>query len=212
MKILKHTNQVALENTYFLINEKAILVIDPGSDSQVLINILKQFQLPVAAILLTHAHFDHIMSIDVIRQHFNHPPVYVSPLEADWLGSPNDNGSARHPELGDVIISPADTLFEDYKTYNISGFTFKLVPTPGHSHGSVSFVFEKDYVVFVGDAIFKSSLGRTDLPTGDFDTLIHSVKTQILTLPKYFDVYPGHGDKTSISHEKTFNPFLHNIR
>lgn len=211
MKILKHVNQVANENTYFLINDKAILVIDPGSDSQTLVGLLKTFNLPIAAILLTHTHYDHIISIDVIRQNFNNPPVYVSPLEANWLGSPSDNGSARHPELGDIIISPADYTFENDKTYTIAGFQFKVVPTPGHSHGSVSFIFPKNYVVFVGDAIFKNSLGRTDLPTGDFDTLIQSVKTQILTLPNYFDIYTGHGDSTTVSHEKTFNPFLQTI-
>lgn len=208
MKILKYINHVARENTYFLSNDQAVLVIDPGSDSQALVDKIRQINLPVAAILLTHTHYDHIMSIDIIRDQFSQPPVYVSPLEADWLGSPFDNGSGRHPELGDVIIAPADVLFENGKAYEITGFSFTVVPTPGHSHGSVSFIFHDDYCVFSGDALFKETIGRTDLPTGDYDTLIHSIKTQLLTLPSRYDVHPGHGFNTTIGHEKTFNPFL----
>ncbi|MFC5630517.1 MULTISPECIES: MBL fold metallo-hydrolase [Streptococcus] len=208
MKIKKHLNPVAGENTYLVSNDEALLVIDPGSDTQGLLQEIDQINKPIAAILLTHTHYDHIISVDAIREQFNRPPVYVHPLEADWLGNPALNGSARHPDLGDVIISPADVLFENGRAYNLSGFKFRVLPTPGHSHGSVSLVFDEENLVFSGDALFKETIGRTDLPTGDFDTLINSIKTQLLPLPSRYDVHPGHGFNTTIGHEKTFNPFL----
>lgn len=208
MKIKKHLNPVAGENTYLVSNDEALLVIDPGSDTQGLLQEIDHINKPIAAILLTHTHYDHIISVDAIRERFNHPPVYVHPLEADWLGNPALNGSARHPDLGDIIISPADILFENGRAYNLSGFKFRVLPTPGHSHGSVSLVFDEENLVFSGDALFKETIGRTDLPTGDFDTLINSIKTQLLTLPSRYDVHPGHGFNTTIGHEKTFNPFL----
>ncbi|MGT2742165.1 MBL fold metallo-hydrolase [Streptococcus plurextorum] len=208
MNILKQLNTVAGENTYILSNDQALIVIDPGSDSITLVQKLRELDKPVAAILLTHTHYDHIMGVELVRQSFDRPPVYVSPLEANWLGSPIDNGSARHPELGDVIVTPAEVLFETDRIYDISGFSFRVLPTPGHSLGSVSIVFDEDKLVFSGDALFKETIGRTDLPTGDFDTLIESIRTQLLTLPSRYDVYPGHGYNTTIGHEKTFNPFL----
>lgn len=208
MKILKYVNPVAGENTYIISNEEAILVIDPGSDGQGIIEKIKEIDMPLAAILLTHTHYDHIISVDLLRQTFNNPPVYVHPLEADWLGNPALNGSARHPELGHIAIAPADVLFENGRAYEINGFNFRVLPTPGHSHGSVSLVFDQEYLVFSGDALFKETIGRTDLLTGDFDTLINSIKTQLFTLPSRFDVHPGHGYNTTIGHEKTFNPFF----
>lgn len=208
MKIIKHLNPVAGENTYLVANEEALLVIDPGSDTQGLIQKISNLKKPVAAILLTHTHYDHIISVDVIRQKFNQPPVYVHPLEADWLGDPSLNGSARHPELGDIIISPADVLFENGRAYELAGFHFRVLPTPGHSQGSVSFVFDEEMVVFSGDALFRETIGRTDLPTGDFDTLINSIKSQLLVLPSRYDIHPGHGFSSTIAHEKAFNPFL----
>lgn len=208
MNILKHLNDVASENTYILSTDDSLLLIDPGSNYDSLIDRLKAMAKPIVAILLTHTHYDHIMGIEAIRSAFNNPPVYVSPLEADWLGSPLDNGSARHPELGDIIVRPAEAHFEIGKVYELSGFRFRVLATPGHSQGSVSFVFDDDLLVFTGDALFKETIGRTDLPTGNFDTLITSIKTQLFTLPSSYDVYPGHGYNTTIGHEKTFNPFF----
>ncbi|MBJ8325216.1 MBL fold metallo-hydrolase [Streptococcus pacificus] len=210
MKILKSVNSMAGENTYFLSNDYGTIVIDPGSNTEAILTKLTTLGKPVVAILLTHTHFDHIVSVDAVRETFNHPPVYVSKKEADWLGSPKDNLSAlgRFEGMGDVIIKAADCLYDYDTDYNIEGFQFKVVETPGHSIGSVSLIFPESEAVFTGDALFKGTIGRTDLPTGNFNQLITSIKTQLLTLPKHYRVFPGHGQNTVISHEKMFNPYL----
>ncbi|MFS1663754.1 MBL fold metallo-hydrolase [Streptococcus sp. zg-JUN1979] len=209
--IIKQTlNAIAYENTYYLVNDQAVLVIDPGSDTETIIETLKAIHKPVAAILLTHTHYDHIMSVDELRRTFNHPPVYVSKEERTWLGSPVDNlsGLPRHDDMADVIIQDADEYFTIGQDYHLSGFDFSVRKTPGHSIGGVSFVFPKDEVVFSGDTLFNNSIGRVDLPTGDLETLLSSIKTELFTLPNHYKVYPGHGKQTTIGHEKHFNPFF----
>ncbi|BAQ24001.1 MBL fold metallo-hydrolase [Streptococcus troglodytae] len=210
MKILRTLNDAARENTYYLVNEEAVLLVDPGSNGDDILDQLKKINKPIAAILLTHTHYDHIMSLDLVRQHFNYPPVYVSEKEASWLGSPIDNlsGLSRHSDMEDVVVSPADFFFNDNTDYHMAGFHFKVVPTPGHSWGSVSFIFRDEEIVLSGDALFKESIGRTDLPTGNFDELISSIKENLFTLPNHFKVFPGHGFDTTIGHEKNFNPFF----
>lgn len=210
MKLKKIFNTIAGENTYLLESEQSIIVIDPGSETTKIINAIRDINKPVVAILLTHTHYDHILSVDAVRDHFNHPPLYVSEKEASWLQSPVDNlsGLDRHQDLVDVIVKPADYTFELYKEYYISDFEFSVVPTPGHSFGSVSFIFTKEETIFSGDALFKETIGRTDLPTGNFDQLIDSIRRELFTQPNHFQVHPGHGQKTTIGHEKNFNPFF----
>lgn len=210
MKIIKILNPVAHENTYLLSNDQAILVIDPGSDGQAILAQIKALKQPVAAILLTHAHYDHIMSVDLIRQECQQPPVYISEKEASWLYQPLDNlsGLDRHSDMEDVVIGAADYYFDDERSYEIADFHFQVVKTPGHSWGGVSFIFPKEACVFSGDALFKETIGRSDLPTGNFDELIESIQTQLFTLPKHYTVYPGHGGTTTIAHEKNVNPYF----
>lgn len=210
MEILKILNQVARENTYILENEEAVIVIDPGSDFDNIVSHLKKIKKPIAAILLTHTHYDHIMGVDVLRDTFDSPKVYVSKNEAPWLAQPelNLSGLTRHSDIDNVIIKPADVIFEDFKQYTLSGFEFQVVPTPGHSFGGVSFIFKSDETIFSGDALFKETIGRTDLPTSNFDDLINSIKENLFTLPNHFTVFPGHGMNTTIGHEKNFNPYF----
>ncbi|MFC3928747.1 MBL fold metallo-hydrolase [Streptococcus caprae] len=208
MKILKSINTVAGENTYFLENDQALIIVDPGSDTETILSKIRELAKPVAAILLTHTHYDHIMSVEAVREAFDHPPIYVSEKEASWLTSPVDNlsGLARHDDMADVLVAPAEFTFQYEEPYEIAGFTFRVLETPGHSWGGVSFVFDEDEAVITGDALFRETIGRWDLPTGDHDQLIESIKTQLFTLPSHYAVYPGHGMNTTIAHEKTFNP------
>lgn len=210
MKIYKTINTVASENTYYLVNEEAVIIVDPGSNGQDIVAKIQSFNKPVAAILLTHTHYDHIMSLDLVRDNFDNPPVYVSEREASWLQSPVDNlsGLPRHADLDDVITRPAEHYFDATKNYKISGFHFSIRETSGHSQGGVSIVFPDDELVLSGDALFRETIGRTDLPTGDFDTLIASIRQQLFTLPNHYSVHPGHGMKTTIAHEKNLNPFF----
>ena len=210
MKIKRILNPVAQENTYILENDTACLVIDPGSDTSSILTELKAIDKPVAAILLTHTHYDHIMSVEAVRQAYNHPPVYVAEAEKDWLMSPIDNlsGLDRHADLEDVICEDAEFLYNIRSNYHLADFHFYVLETPGHSAGGVSIVFPEDHFVLSGDALFRETIGRTDLPTGNTDQLLTSIKEELFTLPSSYSVYPGHGSETSIGHEKMFNPFF----
>ncbi|MDY3024742.1 MBL fold metallo-hydrolase [Streptococcus hyovaginalis] len=210
MKIHTIINTVAGENTYLLESDHGVLVIDPGSDWPKIETTLQEIQKPVLAILLTHTHYDHIMSVEAVRQHFNQPPLYVSEKEASWLQSPEDNlsGLPRHDDMANIVVAPAEYTFELRKLYTIGNFSFTVVPTPGHSWGSVSFIFSSEETIFSGDALFKETIGRTDLPTGNFDELISGIRQELFTQPNHFAVYPGHGHSTTIAHEKNFNPYF----
>ncbi|MDR2833720.1 MAG: MBL fold metallo-hydrolase [Streptococcaceae bacterium] len=208
MQIARSVNEVAYENTYYIYNEEHVLIVDPGSDTATIFSALEQIGKIPAAILLTHTHYDHILSVDKLREKYTNLPVYVHPLEADWLGDPMKNlsGLSHNAHMENLVIQPADYFFEDEKSYSIGGMTFTVVETPGHSAGSVSLIF-KDFVVS-GDAMFQNSIGRWDLPTGNQETLLNSCKTRLLVLPEEFKVYPGHGEPTTIGMEKEFNPFF----
>ena len=194
------------ENCYLVYNDEALLIIDPGEDAAKIKTQIEKTQQQPVAILLTHTHYDHIGAVEELRQ-FYQIHVYVSPLEQSWLGYPilNLSGLGRHDDIANIIVSPAEYEFE-MKPYRLGNMTFRVVPTPGHSIGSVSFIFD-DFVVS-GDALFKGSIGRTDLYTGNLEQLLHSIQTQLFVLPDEFAVYPGHGDATTIEHEKRTNPFF----
>lgn len=194
------------ENCYLVYNDEALLIIDPGEDAAKIKTQIEKTQQQPVTILLTHTHYDHIGAVEELRQ-FYQIPVYVSPLEQSWLGDPilNLSGLGRHDDIANIIVSPAEYEFE-MKPYRLGNMTFRVVPTPGHSIGSVSFIFD-DFVVS-GDALFKGSIGRTDLYTGNLEQLLHSIQTQLFVLPDEFAVYPGHGDATTIEHEKRTNPFF----
>ncbi|EUJ28937.1 hydroxyacylglutathione hydrolase [Listeria grayi] len=194
------------ENCYIIHQDKKALIVDPGAEAELIIAKIKELAVEPVAILLTHCHFDHIGALEEVRNTYE-IPVYVSPLEQEWLANPEFNGSAafsayaNHP----VICEPAEYELE-MKEYDIEGFRFRVVPTPGHSIGSVSYIFA-DFVIS-GDALFKGSVGRSDLYTGDHETLIAGIKKHLFTLPDAFKVYPGHRDSTTIGYEKETNPYF----
>lgn len=195
-------------NCYILWNEsRESLIIDPGAEPEKVNNFLHEHGLNPMAILLTHAHLDHIGAVDVLREQWG-IPVYVHDLEQDWLVDPEKNGSAHFPGFEEIRLKPADQLVKTEGELSIGTFFFSILETPGHSPGSLSFYFPKQSVVFSGDALFFGSIGRTDLLGGDFDTLLSSIKTKLLTLPDETKVCPGHGLETTVGHEKETNPFL----
>lgn len=205
-------NQIPLgplqTNCYVLSNKnKACLIFDPGEESEKLSSFIKQKGLKPLAVVLTHAHFDHIGAVDDIREEFG-TPVYIHEKEASWLLDPSLNGS-QFFRIGKLIkAKPADIIITGEKELSIGEFTFKVFETPGHSPGSVSFYFKEAALVVAGDALFNGSIGRTDLPGGNHRQLLDSIHDKLLTLPEETTVLPGHGPATTIGQEMDSNPFL----
>jgi hydroxyacylglutathione hydrolase len=180
------------------------IIIDPGMEPK---SLLKRIaNLDIEAILLTHAHFDHIGGVDEIRK-LKGCPVYIHDLEADWLTNPKKNGSTRYPELGSPIVTdPAEYALDEGQVLEFLGIQLKVFHTPGHSPGSVSFLYDNH--LFGGDVLFKLSVGRTDLPGGDTNTLLDSIQGKLFELDDEVVVYPGHGPKTTIGFERDNNPYV----
>ncbi len=188
-------------------DQKNCLIFDPGEESAKIEALVKKKNLKPLAILLTHAHFDHIGAVDDIRERYS-VPVYLHHLEKDWLSRPNLNGSGKYAEVPDYRIKDADVLLTDEKTLQIDSFEMDLFHTPGHSPGSVSYSFGKEGFAIVGDTIFRGSIGRTDLIEGSEKKLLQSIQESLLTLSEHMILYPGHGPETTPAQEKKSNPFL----
>mgnify|MGYP006414901139 CR=1 FL=1 len=195
-------------NCYIVYDEnKSCLIVDPGDNPKKLATVIEQLELKPEAILLTHAHFDHIGAVDRIRDKYG-IKVYIHEKEKDWLSDPALNGS-RHFMLNELIKArPADHLIKDEGVMSLGSFKFEVFETPGHSPGSISIYFSDAEFVLAGDALFNGSIGRTDLPGGNHNQLIKSIHDKLLTLPEQTEVLPGHGPTTTIGLEMDSNPFL----
>jgi len=196
---------VLQENCYIVYKNNDALIIDPGDETSKIKNELETLGVTPLAILLTHTHYDHIGALEDLRVDYE-IPVYVSPEEQEWLGDPKLNLSIYGTHK--IRANSADYVFESPETVTIGPFTFNVVKTPGHSPGGISFIFEEGACVFSGDALFKGSVGRTDLPGSEPEKLIPGVEEQLLTLPDNYTVYPGHLKSTTVDYEKRTNPYF----
>lgn len=197
-------------NCYIVSNkDKECLIFDPGEEAGRLIKEIRAKGLKPQAILLTHTHFDHIGAVDALREAFS-LPLYVHEQEVSWLGDPLKNGSGKYAELPNYIVAApeAEHVLTTEGELTVGSFTFNVAHTPGHSPGSVSFIFAEEGFAIVGDTLFERSIGRTDLIGGSTKLLLKSIHDKLLSLPEDTIIYPGHGQYTTPATEMDANPFL----
>ncbi len=195
-------------NCYVVSNAtKQCLIFDPGGDGDKLISEIKKLNLQPLAILLTHAHFDHIGAVDQVREAFS-IPVHIHTAEKKWLMDASKNGSAKYAEIPSISCKEADVILTDETKLEIGDFTFQIFHTPGHSPGSLTYYFPEDEFAIVGDTLFQNSIGRTDLLGGNSAELLRSIHSKLLSLPGTTVLYSGHGGATTPEDEMGSNPFL----
>lgn len=197
-------------NCYIISNKnKDCLIFDPGEEANRIVGELRKNGLNPLAILLTHTHFDHIGAVDAIRDTYK-LPLYVHEKEVKWLNDPMKNGSGKYAELPNYIVKAPEEqhIIRTEGQMTIGDFAFEIAYTPGHSPGSVSFIFKEDGFAIVGDTLFEQSVGRTDLIGGSMTVLMKSIHEKLLSLPEDTIIYPGHGAYTTPAAEMESNPFL----
>ena len=211
MKVTCLTFNPFQENTYLLHDDtKECVVVDPGcyeqSEQKELQRYIQENDLKVVRLLNTHCHIDHVLGnkfvadtygveleiheedLQTLRSVPVYAPVYGFPMYA-----------ATEPKV---------TYLKEGDTIKFGNTELQVIFTPGHAPGHVVFYNEQDQICIGGDVLFKGSIGRTDLPGGDFNTLINSIRTKLFTLPEDTVVYPGHGPETTIGYENKYKPFL----
>lgn len=212
MKISRFTMNPFGMNCYILwsVPGGECIVVDPGmmldSEREMIISFIDNNKLTLKHLLLTHCHIDHACGANWLSKHYdvaieagaNESIVAENmPLQAQRFGLKIDSS----PIVIDKILSEGDVI-------TLAGEEIKVLETPGHSPGSLSFYIADSGLILTGDVIFQSSIGRTDLIGGSFPQLIDVIKTKILTLPDDTVIAPGHGDTTTVGDEKIYNPYI----
>ena len=188
-------------NCYMLLSDNAAVVIDPGIFSQRVKDFLNENSEKERLILLTHAHFDHICGAERLRADTG---VKIAVGEKDAPALIDTSLSLSDKFHAHQTPFEADILLKDNEIFNVGDIEFKSLSTPGHTVGGMCYLTEK--LLFSGDTLFLESVGRTDFPGGDGEALLKSIK-RLLSLDEDIEVYPGHGEPTTIEHEKLYNPF-----
>ena len=210
LKIKVFTFSPVQENTYILYNEQnKAIIIDPGcyftAEQETLKNFINDTQLEPVRLLNTHCHLDHIFGnkwvydtwgLELYIHPGEEPMLKLAPLSGEKWGLPFDNynGPLHFLNAGDTVILGDDIL--------------SVILAPGHSPASICFYCEKQHILIGGDVLFRESIGRSDLPGGNHEILLKSIREQLFVLPDEVQVFPGHGSSTTIGHEKDHNPYL----
>ena len=193
-------------NCYFVYREGTndVIFFDPADKGDYIYETLKEKDLHVKGILLTHGHFDHIWGCNKLRE-LSGAPIYAYEEEKVLCEDAVINVSEQ---VGRPYTVIPDRYLKDGEEITIADMTCKLIATPGHTVGSCCYYFEEAGILIAGDTLFQESVGRTDLATGSAGALVRSIKDKLFTLPDDTKVYPGHGDVTTIGNEKQYNPFV----
>ncbi len=197
------------ENTYVVFDEtKEAVIIDPGcyepEEKKELDRFISEQGLKIKYLLNTHCHIDHVLGNDHVKEKYKVPflthRIEEMVLKAVKSYAPNYGFAAYREALPDQFLEEGDEV-------RFGNTKWKVLFLPGHSPGHVAFYNEKEKTIFSGDVLFEQSIGRTDLPGGNFETLIQSIHQKLFTLPDAVVVYAGHGSTTTIGKEKASNPF-----
>ena len=181
-------------NCYVVTNEKTLesVVIDPGDEANTILDYLESNHLRCAAIFVTHGHYDHVGAVEALREETG-APVYMNP---------RDDASRAVDAHMIYRMQPGDKAYDEGDTVEAAGLRFDVMATPGHTPGGVTLRCED--ALFTGDTLFKGSCGRTDLPGGDMEQELSSLR-RICELPGDYEVYPGHMDPSTLERERAFN-------
>lgn len=206
LRIDSHVLGMVGTNCYFLINEKTkqVILVDPADNEDYISTKILEKELELCGILLTHGHFDHIMAVNELSKQFQ-TKIYAMEAEKEMLYNPDINLSSR---FGKSLSITADVNLQDGDRFLLADFEIKAIHTPGHTSGSGCYYFINEEVLLSGDTLFFESIGRTDLPTGSSSKINRSIKDRLMQLNDSVKVYPGHGDITTIGHERQHNPFI----
>lgn len=193
-------------NCYILGDKKEAIVVDPGGNKKKIVDTLKENDIKVKYILLTHCHFDHILEAISLKKETG-AKIVAGYKEKENLLRSDINYTNRYSKTpieieADIYLSSNDILKSGH-------FEFKVIETPGHTSGSMCLYCESEKILISGDTLFLESVGRCDLATGNEEDIIKSIKTKLFILPEDVIVMPGHGEITTIGHEKKNNPYIY---
>jgi glyoxylase-like metal-dependent hydrolase (beta-lactamase superfamily II) len=199
------------ENTFIIYDEtRKCVIIDPGcsSPSEVdeLLGFIDLHQLEPIMVINTHGHIDHIIGNEPVKKHYGIQAAAHPEVKNDFVRSRQQAMMFGMPLMEECKLPEIE--LEDCEIIQVGNGNLEVISTPGHAQGSISLYAQVEGWVFTGDALFCRSIGRTDFPGGNFETLRESIRTRLFTLPNDTEVFCGHGESTTIGEEKDFNPYV----
>lgn len=205
MKIQHSVLGMCATNTYYVYDDetKRGLIVDPADSPDTIIAKVDSLSMIPEAILITHGHFDHVLAMNKVREHYG-IKVYAGLTEKQVL---HDMAMNLTSSFGMGQIFDADIYLKDGEEFETAGYHIKAIEVPGHTIGGMCYYFDKQGVLFSGDTLFCESVGRSDFPGGSASALCRDIKDKLFILPEHTKVYPGHMDETTIGNEIKYNPF-----